>query len=1182
MKTSHTDQSASKKKPSSALSLDNVTEEIRFAVVMYGGLSLAIYMNGVAQELLHLVRSTARSVAGGSTAKEVGELTGTERVYRKLSQMLVGGAPKDEATAPIRTRFVVDILSGSSAGGINAVFLAKALANDESIDKLKELWRTQGDACKLLNDAGSLEGNNLKRQIPPKSLFNGQRMYWELLNALEDMDKNFGGALSPNVEELDLFVTATDVRGQVVNLQLADKPVEEFRHRNVFHFVYSNLNQNEERPERNDFERVNNPFLAFAARCTSAHPAVFETMSLKDIDETLAAHDNFKNGPLRADHDGWHLFYKQYLKASSAKSIKEQADDFARRHFNDGGVLDNQPFGPTLDALPLHHADVPVTRKLVYIEPAPDHPERRIQPGAPPDFIENAWLSLSTLPRYEPIREHLQRVLERNRLIERVEHITQGIEEDVRLRYFGQTRPLPMTAEQFGNADMGEMIREKGDAWGGYQRLRVAEVTDDLTRLISRMSGFDEDSDEFKAIRYIVRFWRIQHYFPHKTERKYDGQSIVEKSFVNHVDKFTQNMFLMRFDFLWRLRRLRFVMSKIDDVACFDARGMKIVKNAEDLNEDRYSQYPQIDDQTPEIKKDDLRDLQDEFREALVKIKKELNEVYRTLRIKRQQIWASYDPHPAVEPTPIDTESLAKALSKPGVKIEELSRLLIDKFPGKEPAVVSLRDRAVLKLLREQIANLRITRQDLLKLLERFSSGAERDAAIENLVDKVGLEKFQAFANAAALALDEVMSDASKRCDEILHIDSTTGETLDVEGNESATPAATVLKVVRHYYRYFDDYDVIAYPILYATDVGDEVDFVEVFRISPEDATSLINEKEEGILKLAGTKLSDFGAFFKEEFRTNDILWGRLDGAERLISALLPDNKDEEQRKALIKEAHRAIITEDLGVQNDSHLLDILERLEKDQKHRLAEDLDNPRVQFALGTYLEGLHPDEYFQKKFRDDYEKNFQFNSQDMVVDAARASKVFGGMLEGYATLHQISNKRIVWVTRLAQLFWGLVEVAIPGNVPHLVFHHWLKLLYLFEFLLILFSTLMLSKRIQEFSLLLFGITVAVHTAELIVRDALQSKRRWWNFILSIVVLLCLVFLVIGVFTAFAVGLGFDTFWRMLNDARNWFKAPGLTGGLIAVIVVGLFLLWSIRDDLRAQLTTRKRTTAQTPERK
>jgi hypothetical protein len=36
-----------------------VVKEIRFAVVMYGGVSLAIYINGVAQELMRMARVTA-------------------------------------------------------------------------------------------------------------------------------------------------------------------------------------------------------------------------------------------------------------------------------------------------------------------------------------------------------------------------------------------------------------------------------------------------------------------------------------------------------------------------------------------------------------------------------------------------------------------------------------------------------------------------------------------------------------------------------------------------------------------------------------------------------------------------------------------------------------------------------------------------------------------------------------------------------------------------------------------------------------------------------------------------------------------------------------------------------------------------------------------------------------------
>ena len=54
-----------------------------------------------------------------------------------------------------------------------------------------------------------------------------------------------------------------------------------------------------------------------------------------------------------------------------------------------------------------------------------------------------------------------------------------------------------------------------------------------------------------------------------------------------------------------------------------------------------------------------------------------------------------------------------------------------------------------------------------------------------------------------------------------------------------------------------------------------------------------------------------FGAFLDEGWRRNDMLWGRLDGAERLISALIPEKKDEKTRDQLIEEAHRLILEEE-------------------------------------------------------------------------------------------------------------------------------------------------------------------------------------------------------------------------------------------------------------------------------
>src|SRR3712207_3269199 len=159
-----------------------VRKEVRFAVVMYGGVSLAIYINGVAQELLKMVRATAADERGEDTLLPDEELRGTERVYRQLGQILgwegegAQKLPDLDTPTPIHTRFTVDILSGTSAGGINAVYLAKALANGQTIDQLKQLWVEEGDILKLINDAKSVEQlDGLKAQKPPKSLLNSQR-----------------------------------------------------------------------------------------------------------------------------------------------------------------------------------------------------------------------------------------------------------------------------------------------------------------------------------------------------------------------------------------------------------------------------------------------------------------------------------------------------------------------------------------------------------------------------------------------------------------------------------------------------------------------------------------------------------------------------------------------------------------------------------------------------------------------------------------------------------------------------------------------------------------------------------------------------------------------------------------------------------------------------------------------
>ncbi|MFY9675094.1 MAG: patatin-like protein, partial [Terriglobales bacterium] len=474
----------------------DVTNEIRFAVVMYGGVSLAIYMNGIAQELLHLVRSTARKGWEGDEVCQFrfadDELDGTEKVYRDLAEQLTPGHGRNGV------RFIVDILSGTSAGGINGIFLAKALAKGQSIDKLEELWVEEGDLGKLLNDAKSVQGENLPKPTKQQSLLNSDRMYCELLKAFTGMDFPDADASTNSppsdapplphpelVEELDLYVTTTDIRGRVIPLRTADRLVYERNYKWAFHFKYGRPDPHLDPPSTEqkglgDFDLEQNPFLAFAARCTSSFPFAFEPMCFNKVEELLPSYSGY---PYKADLAKWlHFFANSHQEGPESAELKA-------RSFGDGGYLDNKPFCYVTDTLLRRSSTVPSRRKLLYIEPAPEHPElensRQTKADlTAPNAIENSMDALVTLPGYQPIREDLLRINERNRTIRKIMGLIDGI--SIRLARPDDQSNAVHALDGQKNKRIVDFQREHGAAYASYLLLRAYEVTDILANLIGK------------------------------------------------------------------------------------------------------------------------------------------------------------------------------------------------------------------------------------------------------------------------------------------------------------------------------------------------------------------------------------------------------------------------------------------------------------------------------------------------------------------------------------------------------------------------------------------------------------------------------------------------------------------------------------------------------------------------
>jgi patatin-related protein len=982
--------------------------EVRFAVVMYGGVSLAIYIHGVAQELLRLVQATARRTDGSNKALygwDDIQMRSSGRVYRKLSHMPGGGpVPEGRLDEPGPVRFVVDILSGTSAGGINGVFLAKALANQQELGPLQDLWLSQGDIGTLLNDRVTLPG----KQNAPQSLLNSRFMYDALVEALRAVEKtrpSKSGFSSPLVDQLDLYVTATDIRGLLLPLRLADGVAYERRYRSVFHFLYAKRFTTGN--QRNDFVAANDQFLAFAARATSAFPFAFEPMRLADVSG--------------AGEDAWREFYRDYWNPADKLPFRD-------RSFGDGGYLDNKPFSYATGLLARRRADRPVQRKLLYIEPSPEHPENEPVGSDKPDVLENVNAALLSLPRYETISQDIERVQERNRLRERMRRITTGLDSDIHTARGVQPLPPALPAEDWKTLDLGDLVRSYGPCYVAYHRLKIADATDGLAELTARLAGFDEESVLVEAVRGLVREWRERNYVVYRDRE--------------NPKRPTQNQFLMDFGFRYRLRRIRFVLDRIKQLDAIDRPEQaddlrKMLENADVKHWPSRSEYAA-------------------FRAELGYVRRHLNNIYCYLRTAGRRLR-----------TAEERNELLKLCNALGLSVQTLQQI-IDAEPD--------------------VARPKIVR-DLLNNHERA---------------------LKAFTDGLRVRLRHVFDRAARACQLLLR-----------PTKQLSEPARAVRNTLAHYYDRFDDYDIFLYPIVYGTG-GEEASDVEIFRVSPEDARRLINERPgydqpARLHKLAGTTMGHFGGFLDELWRQNDILWGRLDGAERIITAIWPQPQRERERNQLIAEAQAAIVAETIEKMGRQQALRLLveafmrtldrkpnDELVRNFHDRLMQGATDPHVRevltgtFSLQTLLDCYH----------DNFDRDRRPKPEPMLKIIARATTIIGRMLKGLSNRYAFASKPAAWLVGAGRVLWLLVEVAVPQRLPHLLFRYWLRLFYLLEVLLIAGSYFVVrSVAMRKLGAILLAITCGVHLVVTALSLWMSSRRaalRGLAIVLAVALLL------------------------------------------------------------------------------
>ena len=527
-------------------------KELRLGLVCYGGVSLAIYMHGITKEIHRAVRASAleeRSQPSDEDAK-------SEHAYRGLLQSL-------RKERDVHTRIVVDAIAGSSAGGINGIFLAKALAHDLNQDSLRDLWFDHGDLGRIINEPKGFGGwvqERLAKLVPlggknavpndearekllvaalhvyAQPLLDGDEMSRRIYEALggmepgEDAQAARAASLVPDRHLLELFVTVTDYSGYPRRLPIADpRVVSERQHRHLLEFRYRS-------DQSNDFSAKENGALALATRATSSLPAGFQPVHVGTFPGVLKG---------ATSSQGLERFFRAYVLAEAKPGWAQLMD---------GGILDNKPFGPVLGAIRQRPAASEVDRYLVFLEPDPKPAITPEEEPPAPKPIAAALAGLTGLPRSEPILDELHDLLKRNEYVRTVRDTIEAnwtpVEEQV-LKLVGDFEDAP-ALDDAGLKEVSDRIHTASKtltelAYPIYVRLKISSAIDAFADAACLTCNYTDTSNQAFLARAAVRGWaRRRQLFQH------------EQPTTSEQLKFVRD-----FDLAYAARRLQFVIAGV-------------------------------------------------------------------------------------------------------------------------------------------------------------------------------------------------------------------------------------------------------------------------------------------------------------------------------------------------------------------------------------------------------------------------------------------------------------------------------------------------------------------------------------------------------------------------------------------------------------------------------------------
>jgi patatin-related protein len=756
----------------------NFVREMQLGLVVYGGISLAIYTHGICQEFYHAVR-------GRGIYKLVKALTDAD--------------------------LVVDVISGSSAGGINGILLAYAIANSndrEIVDfsKFAKIWRNSGDLLKLLQKPNLFRSPGAGN--PQTESFDRQGLLTALIDGVDRKLPKSTQEWFSTTRELDLAIAGTNYLGKV------DRIVDENKqnlgvkdHRAIFRLKHRQGRKEPFNPHYRDRGLPRTPIdtcqaLVKLCQITAGTPVL---LPLVEVD--VQDRKNLVDRQLVA----WGKLTKPY-------SLDLSTDRGNKLYFLDGGLLDNAPLSCLMKESYYRLPNRSSQRKLFYIDPTPEP----LSTGVPmtskkKSRIEHIFQTVAlSIPIQQSINNDLRTIQEHNHKVRRyqtlIDRAELTLESQKILEDSDRTQSqIYLRGRLFDFRDRNLPLLLQADL--GSQNSHYSDILDKIDRVL--ISKFTNSQD------------RSHH---HKLLDRFESQVIdldVEYSIRQHfylIDKIAD---LLSTDLEATVREQIEHLST--QLSC-NIKLLEVIRaSLELLLSDRavsnYFYY--LLNQEPNDRR--LRALVYEL----------IFRLHRFLLDGRR--FAAFVPNdlsaPNLEPIPVsfwlDLPELAAGKDAGQAQDRWLSQTKIS---------------SIFAQLKQRIAELQQS-TDLHRLIWT-------DRHLEYGQD--GNQNFPSILKQINLAAQVLIGQLDTPDTDLLLKQWNTFEVLDRE----------------------------LYPFEYLTSLN-EKEIINPICISPDTAQLGVGNGKDTQTKLGGNKLYNIGGFFKKSWKLNDLLWGRLDGLNRILEGIV-------------------------------------------------------------------------------------------------------------------------------------------------------------------------------------------------------------------------------------------------------------------------------------------------------